>query len=303
MIPTCNQAAYVARAVDSALAQDYERLEIIVSDDASSDETPDVLKAYAGHPAIRLYRNERNLGRVPHYRTNLYERATGEWAINLDGDDHFVDHSFIRQAVDAVCKAPGIVMACGQVRKREGAITMNAGLPPVIDGRKAFLRKYPNFYHFHAGALYRRSLAMGIGFYEHNIVSSDQESLRRLSLHGRIAVIPVEAACWNVTGDNASLSLDVHALIDNIQADYKPYCYAKDHKLIDAEDLDAHFFDMLYRHRFQAYRLLNNRKDAVGYDAFMAAIKSLCPAAYWKIALKPKYVFKRLALGLNKGIR
>ena len=43
MIPTFNQAAFIGEAIDSALAQTYSNLEIIVGDDASTDATPQIL--------------------------------------------------------------------------------------------------------------------------------------------------------------------------------------------------------------------------------------------------------------------
>ena len=39
MIPTYNQATLIAKAIDSALAQDYENLEVVVCDDNSTDNT------------------------------------------------------------------------------------------------------------------------------------------------------------------------------------------------------------------------------------------------------------------------
>ena len=47
IIPVYNSAAYVKDAVRSALDQDYEKKEIIVVDDGSTDSTPEILKSFA----------------------------------------------------------------------------------------------------------------------------------------------------------------------------------------------------------------------------------------------------------------
>ena len=95
MIPTFNQEKFIAKAIESALMQDYPNLEIIVSDDCSTDSTPRVVKGYLADNRLRYYKNEKNLGRIGNYRKTLYERVTGEWTLNLDGDDYLYENSVI----------------------------------------------------------------------------------------------------------------------------------------------------------------------------------------------------------------
>jgi len=63
-----NQGKYIRQAVEGALAQTYENLEIIISDDASPDKTFEIMQElvrdYSGPHKIILNRNERNLGIV-----------------------------------------------------------------------------------------------------------------------------------------------------------------------------------------------------------------------------------------------
>ena len=68
MVPTYNQPDFLPVAVDSALAQTYPNLEVIIADDHSTAEAcRDVLAAYADDPRVRVCRNETNLGRVANY--------------------------------------------------------------------------------------------------------------------------------------------------------------------------------------------------------------------------------------------
>ncbi|MBW7923416.1 MAG: glycosyltransferase [Burkholderiaceae bacterium] len=85
------QEQYVEEAVAGALAQTYSPLEIVISDDGSSDATFEAIERavrdYAGPHRIVLSRNERNLGLGAHVNRVLGELAQGEWFVMAAGDD------------------------------------------------------------------------------------------------------------------------------------------------------------------------------------------------------------------------
>ena len=87
---TYNQEAYVQEALQSLLSQDYDDLEIVVSDDASTDGTWQVIQQkfveYTGHKRVVLNRNERNLGIVGNY-FKAFSVATGDVIFTAAGDD------------------------------------------------------------------------------------------------------------------------------------------------------------------------------------------------------------------------
>jgi glycosyltransferase involved in cell wall biosynthesis len=71
-LPVYNGAAYLARAVDSLLAQTFENFEIIISDNASTDETERICRAYvARDPRIRYLRSDTNRGMLWNFRRTL----------------------------------------------------------------------------------------------------------------------------------------------------------------------------------------------------------------------------------------
>ena len=85
-----NQEEYIADAIAAALAQTYQPLQIILSDDASKDRTFEIMKEMAGryrgpHQVI-LNRNERNLGTGAHINT-LMELCTADFVVIAAGDD------------------------------------------------------------------------------------------------------------------------------------------------------------------------------------------------------------------------
>ncbi|MDR3763150.1 MAG: glycosyltransferase family 2 protein [Acidobacteriota bacterium] len=85
-IPTHNRRDLLKRALGSALAQTWPRVEIIVADDASSDETPQFMQQFADDPRITYLRTENNLG-IARNTNRCLERASGEFLIILNDDD------------------------------------------------------------------------------------------------------------------------------------------------------------------------------------------------------------------------
>ena len=87
LIPNYNYVRYVATAVDSALAQTYPNVEVIVSDNCSTDGAWELLnERYGTDPRVRLYQNERNVGMAANF-DRLLALARGEYLMCLSSDD------------------------------------------------------------------------------------------------------------------------------------------------------------------------------------------------------------------------
>ena len=86
-----NQENFVEDAVKGALSQTYDNLEIILSDDNSTDGTFEEIKKwtrdYNGKHKITINRNHHNLGLVPHVNKILFELSHGEYIFISGGDD------------------------------------------------------------------------------------------------------------------------------------------------------------------------------------------------------------------------
>jgi glycosyltransferase involved in cell wall biosynthesis len=96
---TFNGERHLRAQLDSLLAQDWPRLEIVAIDDASTDGTPRILEDYAcRHPGVVRYtRNATNQG----YRKNFEQamgRCTGRWIAPCDQDDIWLPNKVSRLA-------------------------------------------------------------------------------------------------------------------------------------------------------------------------------------------------------------
>lgn len=95
VIPTYESADTLPRAIDSALAQTYGDLEVLVVDDASSDETPSVVASY-DDPRVEYLAHDRNRGGSAARNTGI-EAADGEYVALLDADDEWHPEKVARQ--------------------------------------------------------------------------------------------------------------------------------------------------------------------------------------------------------------
>ena len=120
IVITCyNAADFVADAIDSALAQSYPAVEVVVVDDASTDGSREVVAGYGERVrALRLPVN----GGASRTRNRGAGIARGEWLMFLDADD-FIAPDTIEGLVEAGRRAPGALVACPwefRVRQPEG---------------------------------------------------------------------------------------------------------------------------------------------------------------------------------------
>lgn len=110
LVPTWNGAAHLAACLESLLAQHFGDMEILVSDDCSSDSTPSVIREFAGRDTrIRWWVNERNLGMAGNFNSCL-RQARGRFIKPLLQDDVLVDPSAIARMVAVLESEPGVAL-------------------------------------------------------------------------------------------------------------------------------------------------------------------------------------------------
>ncbi|WP_421300349.1 glycosyltransferase family 2 protein [Aeromonas veronii] len=98
LIPTFNREAYISETISSALAQTYQNIEVIVVDNASSDNTWEVCKHFSDlDPRVKTYRNEKNIGPVNNWRRCI-SCASGQYAKILWSDD-LISNDYVEKTI------------------------------------------------------------------------------------------------------------------------------------------------------------------------------------------------------------
>lgn len=193
-LPVYNGENFLAETLDSLLAQTFTDFELIISDNASTDRTEEICKAYAAKDKrVRYYRNDKNLGAARNYN-RVFELSTGEY--------------FKWSAHDDLC-APHFLERCVEVLDQDDSVVLCYTRTRAIDENGDFVKNYPSkpggssvkprerFYEFvcvpHAcvavfglmrADVLKKTPLIG------NFSSADRPLLGELSLLGRLYEIP-----------------------------------------------------------------------------------------------------------------
>ena len=99
IMPAYNAQETLACAVDSVLSQTYKKLELIIVDDCSKDDTLRIAQDYAlADRRIKVLHNAQNSG-ASRTRHNAVEAASGKWIAFLDSDDAWVSDKLEKQVI------------------------------------------------------------------------------------------------------------------------------------------------------------------------------------------------------------
>ena len=127
-LPVYNGDKYLNEAIETILAQTYEDFELIISDNASTDQTAEICRRYAAKDKrIKYYRNNENLG-LQKNLNRLVELSSGEYFMWAHHDDiHSSD--FVDKAIKVLQENPSVVLCCSKTRD----IDENGKLLPRIE--------------------------------------------------------------------------------------------------------------------------------------------------------------------------
>jgi glycosyltransferase involved in cell wall biosynthesis len=137
IIPTYNRSGYLNEAIQSVLFQDYTDWEIIVTDNASTDDTEQLMKSY-NDERILYYRNDENIGVVANYNKAL-KLATGEY-IHVFCDDDKMEQGAIKSKVEILEKYPnvGLVHSDINIMDTDSNITPDAHWATMVWSKWSF---------------------------------------------------------------------------------------------------------------------------------------------------------------------
>lgn len=171
IIPAYNAAAFIRRAVESALAQTWQTVEILVVNDGSTDDTAAIVQSLcAQHPQLRLISTEN--GGVSHARNTGMDASRGEYLTFLDADDILLPNAVELLLTHLLaCRAD----ICSGLCRDYPTDPPETGLCRVYKGADALmlsLRDQRESYTVYA-KLYRREIALKARFPEGAVAHED----------------------------------------------------------------------------------------------------------------------------------
>lgn len=202
VVPSYNRASFLPATLDTLLNQDHERLEVLVLDDGSTDETPEVVAEYAARWGDRLRASRHdNMGQARTLNRG-FEAARGEILGYLSSDD-LLRPGAISRLVQAFAEEPEVVVAYPDMVFLDEA-GEEVGAPQLrpwtlVDA----VRLHENVVG--VGALFRRSVVEAIGGWDPRFrYIADYEFWLRASRLGPFRRVPERLGCWRVHGGMAT---------------------------------------------------------------------------------------------------
>ncbi|WEV28731.1 glycosyltransferase family 2 protein [Streptomyces sp. 71268] len=109
-LPVYNGEEYLAESLDALLGQTYEDFELVITDNASTDGTRDICRAYAARDSrVRYIRLPRNIGAAPNHN-HVFTQCRGELFKWASHDDLYA-RDLLRRCVEALDERPEVILA------------------------------------------------------------------------------------------------------------------------------------------------------------------------------------------------
>jgi glycosyltransferase involved in cell wall biosynthesis len=208
VLPNYNHARHLSRAIEAIAGQSRVPDEIIVVDDASTDDSREVLAGCQGrYPHLIVLCNQRNLGALAALQRGL-EAASGRYIYFAAADDEVLP-GFFDAAIKTLEAAPTLGLFCAETILLDGATGRRTGSRPVVRPLRsggslsaaeveALLRRGDNFIHT-GSSIFRRQAVLDQGGFAAAAGSfSDGLLARKIALAEGMWFTPIPVATWHI---------------------------------------------------------------------------------------------------------
>lgn len=207
LMPVYNGMPYLREAIDSMLAQTFTDFELLIVNDAATDDSEECIRSY-DDPRIRVLTNDRNLGQLRSLNRGL-ESARAPYVARIDQDD--TSHpDRLRQQVAVLDGRPTVDVVGTWGHRIDAAGKRLYRFRPRLDDFGAFVgfllvEKVP---FWHTSAMFRRDVVQAAGGYDPSCdTASDYDLWLRLALQRRsAATVPEYLAAWRTHDGTQSVA-------------------------------------------------------------------------------------------------
>ena len=186
IIANYNTEKYIAKCLDNLLSQTYNNIEIIVCDDNSSDNSPQIIEEYVKrYPNIFLLRNTKNL-RAAATRNRCLHVSKGDYIVIQDADD-FSAITRIEEQLNFMLSNPTLDFVSSDAHLFSGTDYTSKGIisfGKIFPSKWSFLWGMP---FIHPATMFRTSCIRGVNGYrvcEETRRGQDYDMLMRMYAQG-----------------------------------------------------------------------------------------------------------------------
>lgn len=201
VISVRNQEKYLIKAVQSILNQSYTNFELLIVDDASKDNSGNILKSIKD-PRVKIITNSKHIGLTKSLNLAI-NKSTGEYIARMDADDISYPER-LKTEMAFLEKHPEIALVGSWVEliNEAGKRLSLKRLPCTSLEIKNKLIKANQFYH--PTLLIRKEVLLKYGLYDEKFeYSQDYELILRIASHCQVANIPESLLMYRVNSKGA----------------------------------------------------------------------------------------------------
>ena len=214
VIVTHNREKLLISAVDSVLRQKFTDFELIIIDDASTDNTENVVKKYLSDSRVKYVKIPK-ASSISQVRNSAWPYVNGEYVAVLDSDDIWCDDSKLGKQFEFLESHPEVVLiGSGAILINDEGQELNKVIKPMSDAeiKKDFLIKNP---FFHSSVMYRFQEVKNLGGYDESIrYGEDLDLWLRLGKDKELYNFPEAMIKYRVHKDNEASKHFSGAIID-----------------------------------------------------------------------------------------
>lgn len=212
-LPVYNGQRYLAKTLDSLLNQTFDDFEIIISDNASTDDTNAICRDYAARDSrIRYYRNETNIGAMRNHNLT-FQRSSGIY-FRWNGNDDICQPQYLERCVTVLDNDPSVVLSHSRTRligeddtdliydQSSGLFTDKEGLVRIEKPDRIFAESSDAFTRFRDALVSITTCHHILGLMRSDVLRrtnlfgsyyrADRALLIEVSLYGRFQEVPEE---------------------------------------------------------------------------------------------------------------
>src|SRR3989339_113347 len=210
IVTSCNYGQYIERCLRSLLEQNFDRqhYEVIVVDDASTDNTVELVEKYKKkYSNLRLIVNEKNIGVAASSNVGIRE-SFGQYVVRVDADD-YVNSKFVTFLSDYLEANNGLLgVACDYIK--------------VNDEEEVLGRFHALYDPISCGIMYRKDFLVAAGLYNDDFRHCEERELRsRLKEKNRIDCLRIPLYRYRIHGKNKTTQLaEFTNFAEKIERDY-----------------------------------------------------------------------------------
>lgn len=201
IIPTYNRAYIVKDAIGSILAQTFHDIEVLVIDDGSTDNTPEVINSI-GDERVRYHYKEN--GGVSSARNFGIIKAKGNFIAFLDSDDIWPEN-FIETTLGHLNKNPnaGLAYTATTIQHPDGRQEDSRDTHRCVSGRIT-VQLFKHSFIWPMAVLIRKDVLDGFFFDENLKICDDNDAFLRLSVKNDFVFVPDTKVRRRYSQDNHS---------------------------------------------------------------------------------------------------